>query len=202
MKYCVHCGKEILDEAVVCPHCGCLVKTVEKNKRKEVFQHKDLLELLKKKKGIVISAAIIILLFAISIAVLNNDNIFDKVSYGMSMEEVHSNLGNPDEVDDLFDYEYDIYYDTKFAGINGTLRICYEYGSVQYTSWDVEISDDVDSNRYRQMIEEIKSRLNKISGLGEPSYSEDGYYTWDIVPGRSSYVLDVESDNLSVIDHD
>ncbi|MBQ6997560.1 MAG: zinc-ribbon domain-containing protein [Oscillospiraceae bacterium] len=23
MKYCTHCGKELLDEAVVCPGCGC-----------------------------------------------------------------------------------------------------------------------------------------------------------------------------------
>lgn len=23
MKYCSKCGKEILDEAVICPHCGC-----------------------------------------------------------------------------------------------------------------------------------------------------------------------------------
>lgn len=23
MKYCAHCGEEIMDEAVVCPHCGC-----------------------------------------------------------------------------------------------------------------------------------------------------------------------------------
>jgi hypothetical protein len=23
MKYCSHCGKEICDEAVVCPNCGC-----------------------------------------------------------------------------------------------------------------------------------------------------------------------------------
>ena len=27
MKYCTHCGKEILDEAVICPHCGCKVET-------------------------------------------------------------------------------------------------------------------------------------------------------------------------------
>ena len=26
MKYCSHCGKEILDEAVVCPGCGCKVE--------------------------------------------------------------------------------------------------------------------------------------------------------------------------------
>ena len=23
MKYCPHCGKEVLDEAVICPNCGC-----------------------------------------------------------------------------------------------------------------------------------------------------------------------------------
>ena len=23
MKYCSHCGKELLDEAVICPSCGC-----------------------------------------------------------------------------------------------------------------------------------------------------------------------------------
>lgn len=25
MKYCSRCGKEIMDEAAVCPHCGCAV---------------------------------------------------------------------------------------------------------------------------------------------------------------------------------
>lgn len=25
MKYCSHCGKEIMDAAVVCPSCGCAV---------------------------------------------------------------------------------------------------------------------------------------------------------------------------------
>lgn len=29
MKFCSKCGKEILDEAVVCPHCGCSVTPVE-----------------------------------------------------------------------------------------------------------------------------------------------------------------------------
>lgn len=27
MKYCEKCGKEILDEAVVCPSCGCSTQT-------------------------------------------------------------------------------------------------------------------------------------------------------------------------------
>lgn len=26
MKYCTHCGAEIMDEAVICVHCGCRVK--------------------------------------------------------------------------------------------------------------------------------------------------------------------------------
>ena len=23
MKFCTHCGKEIMDEAIICPNCGC-----------------------------------------------------------------------------------------------------------------------------------------------------------------------------------
>ena len=26
MKYCSQCGKELVDEAVVCPSCGCAVQ--------------------------------------------------------------------------------------------------------------------------------------------------------------------------------
>lgn len=28
MKFCSHCGKEIMDEAVMCPHCGCAVASM------------------------------------------------------------------------------------------------------------------------------------------------------------------------------
>ena len=34
MKYCAHCGAQLVDEAVVCPKCGCAVaptKTVDPN---------------------------------------------------------------------------------------------------------------------------------------------------------------------------
>lgn len=27
MKFCTHCGKELFDEAVICPGCGCVVGT-------------------------------------------------------------------------------------------------------------------------------------------------------------------------------
>ena len=29
MKFCSHCGKELLDEAMICPNCGCQVSSSE-----------------------------------------------------------------------------------------------------------------------------------------------------------------------------
>lgn len=29
MKYCTHCGKQLLDEAVLCPGCGCAANNIE-----------------------------------------------------------------------------------------------------------------------------------------------------------------------------
>ena len=41
MKYCSSCGKEIMDQAVVCPSCGCAVEgagvDMEKNKSSVVL---------------------------------------------------------------------------------------------------------------------------------------------------------------------
>ena len=33
MKYCQHCGKEVRDEAVICPNCGC--RCQEEKKQEE-----------------------------------------------------------------------------------------------------------------------------------------------------------------------
>ncbi|MDE7380156.1 MAG: zinc ribbon domain-containing protein [Clostridia bacterium] len=32
MKYCIHCGKEVLDDALICPNCGCSVQYDEATK--------------------------------------------------------------------------------------------------------------------------------------------------------------------------
>lgn len=29
--FCKHCGKEVKDEAVICPNCGCQIKKMENN---------------------------------------------------------------------------------------------------------------------------------------------------------------------------
>ena len=38
MKYCTKCGKECMDEAVICPNCGCAFasKPIEKEDKKRV----------------------------------------------------------------------------------------------------------------------------------------------------------------------
>ncbi len=40
MKYCVKCGKELMDEAVFCPGCGCAVESPQpvKSKSASTFQ--------------------------------------------------------------------------------------------------------------------------------------------------------------------
>lgn len=36
MKFCQHCGKEILDEAVICPGCGCSVQAINNTQTAQV----------------------------------------------------------------------------------------------------------------------------------------------------------------------
>lgn len=36
MKYCTHCGAELLDEAVLCPKCGCWVNSVATSPTTEI----------------------------------------------------------------------------------------------------------------------------------------------------------------------
>ena len=36
MKYCTKCGEQIMDEAVVCPHCGCQTELMNKTEESAV----------------------------------------------------------------------------------------------------------------------------------------------------------------------
>ncbi len=44
MKYCAHCGNELLDEAVICPKCGC---RVENGKGVKATDQKDFIMVIK-----------------------------------------------------------------------------------------------------------------------------------------------------------
>ena len=48
MKYCTHCGKEVLDEAVVCPSCGCKVGSTTTSNKMVEEEDKKILTLLVK----------------------------------------------------------------------------------------------------------------------------------------------------------
>lgn len=39
MKYCTHCGSEIMDEAVICVHCGCAVENSSVKKDEEMLEY-------------------------------------------------------------------------------------------------------------------------------------------------------------------
>ncbi len=38
MKYCSHCGKEVLDDAIICPGCGCSVQYGNNNVQQSKVQ--------------------------------------------------------------------------------------------------------------------------------------------------------------------
>ena len=46
MKYCSHCGKQIMDEAVICVHCGCPVDNTVRPQVKPPENPKELLNTL------------------------------------------------------------------------------------------------------------------------------------------------------------
>ena len=37
MKYCKHCGEKILENAVICTHCGCQVEELHKDKTPQII---------------------------------------------------------------------------------------------------------------------------------------------------------------------
>ena len=41
MKYCAYCGNELLDEAVICPKCGCATELLKKNETTETISKGD-----------------------------------------------------------------------------------------------------------------------------------------------------------------
>ena len=60
MKYCSKCGNELVDEAIVCPKCGCAVNGVKTSAEKKSLDKNQL-------KGILLIAAgvAIIVVFAV-----------------------------------------------------------------------------------------------------------------------------------------
>ena len=75
MKFCSHCGKELMDEAVVCPGCGCPVQTDKKGGFIKESEEDRIQRKKKQKKIAIIAIAILLygalLAFLISIPIRN-----------------------------------------------------------------------------------------------------------------------------------
>ena len=76
MKFCEKCGKEIMDEAVLCPGCGCPVQSDEGiNLNKELDEFEIQRRKKKTKRTIIIVSAVIcvaVALFFASIPIVNS----------------------------------------------------------------------------------------------------------------------------------
>ena len=59
MKYCEKCGNQLLDEAVICPKCGCAVAGKQPSKQQDEYAKKQA------KGAVMIIAAIAIVVFVI-----------------------------------------------------------------------------------------------------------------------------------------
>lgn len=64
MKYCEKCGNELLDEAIMCPKCGCAVAGKQPTKRQNEYAKNQA------KGAIMIIAAIAIVVFVIVAAII------------------------------------------------------------------------------------------------------------------------------------
>ncbi|MBQ4119827.1 MAG: hypothetical protein IJD45_05505 [Clostridia bacterium] len=67
MKYCSKCGKELLDEAVICVGCGCAVENKEiKNKQKTSIFEKN------KKQWMIVFSILFVVFAGVSILLLTS----------------------------------------------------------------------------------------------------------------------------------
>lgn len=72
MKYCIHCAKELLDESVICPGCGCAVENKEIKKEEKISTFK------KNEKTWIIILSIFFVAFAGAVILLLTSRGFEK----------------------------------------------------------------------------------------------------------------------------
>lgn len=92
MKFCKKCGRELLDEAVVCVGCGCAVSEEEKNNFNKELDQVEIQKRIRKNKRVFFTVSsvtiIIALLIMISIPIVNlvKTNRIIKELYGETFE--------------------------------------------------------------------------------------------------------------------
>ena len=64
MKYCAHCGKEIIEDAVICTNCGCLVHPVKTHTQPKQVGKMAMTGFILSMIGVAVSAIVIFILTA------------------------------------------------------------------------------------------------------------------------------------------
>ena len=94
MKFCEKCGKEIMDEAVLCPGCGCAIQVDEgTNSSKELNEVENQKRKMKNKKIVIIVSTVICVVVALVFASIPIINSFksNKIKEELSGEKFEYN---------------------------------------------------------------------------------------------------------------
>ncbi len=123
MKYCQKCGKEIMDEAVVCPSCGCSVANSEiKNVRKaSTFKRNRILW--------IIILSVLFVIFAIATV-----SLLDGVHYHIDMYQFYGACLKKGSVgvtyQDVDKAKYDIMLYSVVVGLCGLFSLASFIGDI------------------------------------------------------------------------
>jgi len=126
MKYCVHCGKELFDEAVICPGCGC--PTQQQQQSRPGVSHDTLIQTVSERfniNGIIwlvigclqILIGIFLSWWALIIGVLNIISAVQDMKY--SKEVLEYPVGVVEKVRSLVGPIISLIYNLIFGGVIG-----------------------------------------------------------------------------------
>lgn len=135
MKYCTHCGKELYDEAVICPNCGCPCNGLHPGERKSEL----IVKLSQKVKtngiiwlviGIVqIVAGIFLNWFLLVVGALNIISSVQDMNYSKTMQEGSS--GIVEKYEPLTGPIITLIYNLIFGGVIGIIGSIYYFVGIR-----------------------------------------------------------------------
>lgn len=89
MKYCIRCGKELFDEAVLCVGCGCLIKgrMIEDKKKTSTFVRN-------KKQWVIVFAIIFVIFTSVTVMLLTSNDFIRTNDYYRYLHSDAGQFGN------------------------------------------------------------------------------------------------------------
>ena len=173
---CPECGRDVSDQAPICPSCGYILKQNAEKVEKDSFYQKNRITIII--TGAIIVSIILILMYINSIP---EKSPFDKLKPHMLQEQENEILGTPDvaeEPDEDLDNYVDTYNNISFMGLNGSLDLWYydnEQKSLSFAVWQYELGTNQSFNDYEKKITKMIDFFTEA--YGTPNLS--GYYDYE-----------------------